>query len=165
MEKGPDGRPLFKSPLIGPGKTTVVEGTEYLSPGTYPFVCSVHSHQLTPMKGKLTVVDDGRLPVARPAVDVSLPSRPFREIRKQNLLSVTIEANQSVHDVLLVAEEDGRKLGAASVLSLEPGVPQTVGIALRSAGWRTLRDAGSAVISVSGSARFGAADTARRRFH
>lgn len=35
--------PLFASPLVGLGRSAVVQGTEQLVPGaTYPFFCSVH---------------------------------------------------------------------------------------------------------------------------
>ena len=51
-DKGPDGRPIFQSKLIGLGESTPVEGTEKLAAGkTYSFYCSVHPG----MKGTLAV--------------------------------------------------------------------------------------------------------------
>ncbi len=42
-DKGPDGRPLFQSKLIGLGETANVEGVQNLKPGqTYSFHCSLH---------------------------------------------------------------------------------------------------------------------------
>ena len=37
-----DGRPLFQSALISSG-TTPVNGTPFLAPGTYPFICTIHA--------------------------------------------------------------------------------------------------------------------------
>jgi polyvinyl alcohol dehydrogenase (cytochrome) len=51
-DKGPDGRPLFQSKLIGLGESTSVDGTEKLAAGkTYSFYCSIHPG----MKGTLAV--------------------------------------------------------------------------------------------------------------
>lgn len=52
VEKGPNGKPLFQSPLIGLGQTTEVDGTDQLSAGrTYDFLCSIHPG----MRGQLIV--------------------------------------------------------------------------------------------------------------
>jgi spore coat protein A, manganese oxidase len=52
-EYGPDGRPLFRSTVALAGQTVPVAGTDQLEPGTYPFVCSLHSS----MTGDLVVLD------------------------------------------------------------------------------------------------------------
>jgi plastocyanin len=59
--KGPDGKPLFSSPLGGPGSSSDVAGTQYLTTGTYDFGCSLHSN----MKGTITVTSAGT-PAQRP---------------------------------------------------------------------------------------------------
>lgn len=41
-----DGERLFSSDTIKAG-TTPVEGTQYLAPGTYPFICTVHPSQMS----------------------------------------------------------------------------------------------------------------------
>ena len=52
VQKGPDGKPLFQSPLIGFGQTAAVEGTDRLAAGeTYDFLCSIHPG----MRGQLIV--------------------------------------------------------------------------------------------------------------
>src|SRR4051794_40575740 len=53
--RGPDGKPLFSSPLGGMGSTGAVAGTEYLTSGTYDFGCSIHPQ----MHGTLTVTTAG----------------------------------------------------------------------------------------------------------
>src|SRR5689334_13849843 len=40
-QKGPDGMALFRSPTITGGQTQV-NGTQYLTGGTYTFFCTVH---------------------------------------------------------------------------------------------------------------------------
>jgi plastocyanin len=52
VKLGSNGAPLFKSSLIGVGKTAPVAGVNRLAPGTYAFFCSLHTN----MKGKLKVV-------------------------------------------------------------------------------------------------------------
>jgi polyvinyl alcohol dehydrogenase (cytochrome) len=52
VEKGPDGKPLFQTPLIGFGETAPVEGTNRVAAGqTYDFFCSIHPG----MRGQLIV--------------------------------------------------------------------------------------------------------------
>ena len=50
-QKGPDGRPIFHSKLIGLGESAPVEGLANVQPGTYGFFCSVHPG----MRGQLIV--------------------------------------------------------------------------------------------------------------
>lgn len=53
--RGSDGKPLFRSELIPPGKTVPVVGVEYLTTGDYPYICSVHPF----MTGTLRVNTNG----------------------------------------------------------------------------------------------------------
>ena len=46
-----DGEPLFKAPFTGSGDSAEVNGVTSLRPGSYPFICSLH----TQMQGELTV--------------------------------------------------------------------------------------------------------------
>jgi plastocyanin len=54
--------PLFSAPEIGPGTSAFVEGSQYLTTGTYDFVCTLHAG----MDGKLNVTALGT-PVPRPS--------------------------------------------------------------------------------------------------
>ena len=52
VEKGPDGKPLFSTPLIDLGETAPVEGLDRVTSGqTYEFFCSIHPG----MRGNLSV--------------------------------------------------------------------------------------------------------------
>jgi len=70
---GPDGKPLFGTPAIGTGGTAPVEGSQYLSAGTYGFFCSIHPN----MEGTLTVTSAGT-PARRPAGDSRAPGISIR---------------------------------------------------------------------------------------
>ena len=50
-KKGPDGRPVFHSKLIGLAESAPVQGAEKVPAGTYEFYCSVHPG----MRGNLVV--------------------------------------------------------------------------------------------------------------
>ena len=52
VDRGPDGRPLFRTPLIGLGETVPVEGMDRVQSGSqYAFFCSIHPG----MQGTLSV--------------------------------------------------------------------------------------------------------------
>src|SRR5882757_1605868 len=55
------GQPLFSSPLVPPGSEATVDGTQYLTTGSYTFHCSVHPF----MKATLIVSSAGS-PAPRP---------------------------------------------------------------------------------------------------
>lgn len=51
-DAGPDGMPLFRTPLIGTGQSAPVEGLDRVESGrSYGFFCSLHTN----MRGTLTV--------------------------------------------------------------------------------------------------------------
>jgi len=60
-DKGPDGKPLFNTPIVNRGESAFVEGSQYLTAGHYAFLCSVH----TDMKGTIHVTGNGT-PKPRP---------------------------------------------------------------------------------------------------
>lgn len=68
---GPDGKPIFSTPLIGPGAESAVAGAQSLSAGTYQFFCSVHSN----MAGTLTVTTAGT-PAPQPGSGGASGSQP-----------------------------------------------------------------------------------------
>jgi plastocyanin len=54
-QNGPDGKPLFSTPLVGPGPEPAVAGAQSLTAGSYEFFCSIHPN----MVGKLNVTTAG----------------------------------------------------------------------------------------------------------
>lgn len=59
--KGPDSKPLFTSVPTGAGSSEPVAGTQYLTTGTYQYVCTFHPW----MTGTITVTSSGT-PAKRP---------------------------------------------------------------------------------------------------
>ncbi|HEX6391293.1 MAG TPA: plastocyanin/azurin family copper-binding protein [Solirubrobacteraceae bacterium] len=84
-----DGKALFASPLTDPGKDSVVDGTQYLTTGSYPYICSLHPD----MTGTITVSSEGT-PVPRPGAgggaELSASAAKLSSVRKARRLRVTV---------------------------------------------------------------------------
>ena len=65
------GQYLFASEIVEPGKSSFVEGSQYLTTGTYDFICSLHPS----MKAKLVVTSAGT-PKPRPDAPPAAPGEP-----------------------------------------------------------------------------------------
>jgi plastocyanin len=103
------GKPLFATPIVEPGKSALVEGTEYLTEGHYAYVCTLHNG----MKGTLHVTAAGT-PVPRPGgggaveeprptdkvkptIDVALVSRTANMARVRGALVVRVTLSEVSH--------------------------------------------------------------------
>lgn len=95
-DEGPDGERLFSTALITAGVSEPVAGAQYLGPGAYRFLCTIHSG----MEGTLFVTGAGA--VARPVVEVSVASSKLRKVAKGKL-EVEIAAETASDDVSLEA--------------------------------------------------------------
>jgi plastocyanin len=104
---GPDGKPLFATPIVESGKRAFVEGSQYLTEGHYAFVCSLHSG----MKGTLHVTGNGT-PQARPGTEttgsttadttrptfrVKLVSRDEQTALARDALVVRVDVSEAGH--------------------------------------------------------------------
>lgn len=76
VQTGPDNAPLFSTPLIGQGQEAFVEGSQFLTTGTYAFVCSIHAN----MTGTLRVSAEGT-PVPRPGSGATAPDTTAPRLR------------------------------------------------------------------------------------
>jgi plastocyanin len=76
------GERLFSSDTISTG-TTPVDGTQYLAPGTYPFICTIHPSQ---MAAELVVREDGAPPPddGTPPPDGGAPPPAAKHCRSVN---------------------------------------------------------------------------------
>lgn len=157
FEKGPDGRPLFRSRTIMSG-TTPVEGTQYLEPGSYRFFCSVHGKT---MQSALRIEAKGRI-AARPNIEVAIPRQSLDAVREAGKLRIRLEAKTLSRGVTVVARKGSRRLGSVARLNLRGGAERVVAIPLSGAGRNALKNAQSAFVTVTGTVPFGAPDTARR---
>ena len=155
--KGPDGEALFVSETIFTG-TTPVNGTQYLSSGSYQFFCTIHPE----MRSDLVVGSAGT-PVARPDVELKVLSTKLDKVLSSGKLKVKVTAPTLSSDIALSAQKGARKLGSKGNLDLTAGSSRTVKLKLTAAGENVLEDLNSAKVKVTGSVPFGAPDTAKRK--
>ena len=146
--RGSDGARLFKSRLVGSGGTAPVSGTEYLTTGSYAFLCSIHPQ----MEGTLNVNAAGT-PVARPrdstAPRVSLAlldSRRSKALRRR-ALRVKVTSGEAA-TVRISAKRGRRRLGSV-VLTLGGAGSRTVELKLSRAARRALAAGRRARVSLS----------------
>jgi plastocyanin len=91
-KSGDDGKPLFRSELISPGSSGPVQGTEYLTTGSYPFVCSVHPG----MEATLEVTSEGTpVPRPQPSVTLKVVSRDLQRVLKTGKLKLKVRSSKA----------------------------------------------------------------------
>ncbi len=162
---GADGFPLFKSELIGVGKSSFVEGSQYLTTGSYGFLCSIHSF----MTGTLTVTSAGT-PVPRPgappppqpgdktapALKLNAKATTLANARRAKRLAISVMLDEAATVSLRASARVGGRtltLGTRSI-SLPAG-RKTVSLKLTSAAVTALRGRGSVRVTVRGTAKDG----------
>jgi plastocyanin len=145
---GPDGEPLFSSPTIGTGTTTLV-GTQYLTAGGYTFICTIHPQ----MVATLAVSGSGT-PVPRPTLGLKVIGKSLTTAIKRGL-RVRMELGTKADDLELEA-----KLGN-TVIAKQGGISQAQGtsfqqLKINKAGKAKLRKRAKASVTVTGTIPFGA---------
>ena len=91
-KNGDDGKPLFRSELVSPGGSGPVRGTEYLTTGTYPFICTVHPG----MEATLEVTSQGTpVPRPRPGVTVKVASRDLQRVVDSGKLKLKVRSSKA----------------------------------------------------------------------
>jgi plastocyanin len=149
-QKGPDGRALFLTPTLDGGQQATLDGTQYLTSGTYTFICTIHP---TEMQATLMVSSNGT-PQARPSATLKVRSKKIGKVSKKGI-QVAITANTKIDGASLVAKLGGATLGKASGLSFASGQSvQTV--KLTKSGKSKLRGKSKASVSVTADIPFGA---------
>ncbi|MGH2837619.1 MAG: cupredoxin domain-containing protein [Thermoleophilaceae bacterium] len=89
---GDDGKPLFRSELISPGASGPVKGTEYLTSGTYPFICTIHPG----MEATLEVTSAGTpVPRPQPGVTVKVVSRDLQRVVDSGKLKLKVRSSKA----------------------------------------------------------------------
>lgn len=151
---GPDGNELFETPLLSVNETAPVNGAQYLEPGSYPFVCTIHFG----MGGTLAVSGPGALP--RPAIDVSIATSKLRKVQKGKL-KLKVEAATASPDVSVFAKFQG-SLGIASDIDLAAGESRVVTLRLTKAAKKRFKGLKRAKISVIGSVPYGSPASSSR---
>jgi plastocyanin len=154
--KGRDGGPLFNTPVLAPGESHLVDGSQFLTAGTYSFFCSIHPF----MTGSLRVTGTGS-PLPRPpdtkppAVRLAIASGKLRRALKRRRLRVRVKVNEKASVALSATAKVGRRkvrLGKSSVNLSGPG-STTARLRLGRRARRVLRRRRRARFAVTGTAR------------
>src|SRR3954471_9485046 len=112
--QGKDEKPLFRSDTTDAGKSSTVDGSQYLTEGHYDFICSIHPN----MKASLHVTGSGK-PATRPGaagpagstqtnssdktaptLGVRLMSKRLKAVRRGSVLRVRVTVSEEAHVVL-----------------------------------------------------------------
>lgn len=146
---GADGKPLFKSEIIPPSKTSPVAGVEYLTTGDYAFRCTLHDF----MKGTIHVSSDGT-PKPRPAPDTTPPDvtigvldTKIGAVLKRGSLRVRLGSDEPTRFKLTA--KASRKTIASGILTLSKGTSRTGTIRLTAAGKRLLKSAKKVAVKLA----------------
>ena len=156
---GPDGDFLFISPTIGNG-TSTVEGTQYLTAGTYAFFCTTHPLS---MQGNLQVSGLGAA-LARPKIDVILGAGKLDKIARKGKLPVTVKALTKSDDVELELKLGKSTVASQKAFDLAAGQSRKLKLKLSKAGKSKLGDRNSAKLKLTGEVPFGSPDSAKRTY-
>ncbi len=154
-QNGPDGHFLFSTPTIGGGQQATIDGTQYLTAGTYSFFCSLHP---TEMQATLVVSSNGT-PQPRPQSSIKLKSgsKLAKAIKKG--IQVVMTPTTRIDGVTLTAKLGKSTIGKSTV-SLAEGW-NSPSVKLSKAGKRKLRGRDTAKVSVTADIPFGSPVSAK----
>jgi hypothetical protein len=158
FQRGPDGKPLFRSATISTNQTAVVRGTQYLAPGDYHFLCSVHG---SGMDATLHVGPGAAVP--RPLITITILSSKLNRVRSSGKLRVKVsDAGSNADNVALTATVAGSTIARQGGLDVAAGAARNVALNLTARGKQQLKGRAKAVVSVKGTVDFGKPGTTRR---
>jgi plastocyanin len=156
------GQRLFSSATIRSG-TTAVNGTQFLAPGTYPFICTIHSPQ---MAAQLVVRPSAAPPPppppSRPDIEVAIRSRKLERVVNTGKLAVKVRALTVSNDVKLVATWNRRVLAKKANIDLAAGQVRELGLKLREKVRAALEDREKAKVKLTGTVPGGSPDVFAR---
>lgn len=147
---GPDGLPLFVSETVAGGSSSAVAGTQYLTTGTYPFVCTLHPG----MSGDLDVSGAGTA-VPRPGVKLAVPAQKLKQVRKSGRFKVKVTAVAASSGVEIVVKKGNKLIGLVSKLNLASGATKTLSVKLTNAGRKAIKKGKKVPFSVAASVPWG----------
>jgi plastocyanin len=155
--------PLFASPTIGNGQRAFVEGSQFLTTGSYGYYCTVHAF----MGGTLNVTSAGT-PAVRPAappppppdrtpptVVLAVTSSRIATVLRRGKLYVSNRLNEAGSGSLKATARSGRTIVTVARGAFDYGraTRQTLGLALTRAGRNLLSARRSLRVTVSTTAR------------
>ena len=159
-QTGDDGAPLFKSQLVAPGSSGPVEGTEYLTTGSYDFYCTIHPG----MEATLEVTSAGT-PVPRPkpeGVSVKILSKSLDRVVETGKLKLRVSSRRG--EVVVGARAKKRKttiaLGSKKV-EFDKADERTVRLKLSDSAREALDKRKSVTVTATATANHGGGHTER----
>lgn len=156
-QKGPDGKPLFSSKQVS-SQSVPIDGTQYLAPGNYPFICTIHAG----MSSSFNILP-GAQPQARPSADVQVLSQKLSKVASSGKLSVTVKGIVGAKGIVLIAKKGGTTIGTMRNINVSTGQKKTLKVTITASGRKLLKKVDSAAISVQAAVPFGKADKASRK--
>jgi plastocyanin len=153
-QKGADGKPLFSTPLIGPGDSAFVEGSQYLTAGEYPFFCTIHAN----MRGSLTVTSAGTpaprpgagdpADTKKPGVTAKIRSRDVGAVRRSRKLQVEVAVDEGAK-VTLTATTRNATIARGQIDNLTGAGSRRETLRLTRAGKRALAGRSRAPVTLT----------------
>ena len=155
---GVDGKPLFGTPIIPTGASAFVDGSQYLTTGSYDFYCSIHPF----MTGTLHVTSAGA-PAPRPArpdtrapgVAVQILSKKLGKVASSGRLRIAYYTNEAATVVTTGSVRTGGKtykLGK-STRQVRANRPVQFGLALSAKAKQAVQSASKATFRVHAATR------------
>lgn len=157
VDTGPDGKTLFGSDTISAGGKSPVAGAQYLTDGSYHFICTIHG---STMSGDLVVA--GGTAVPRPKIALSFPGQKLKQIRKSGKIKVKVKAVTASSGINLSVSKGKKKLGSASGLKLGAGVTKTLSVKLTGSGKKLIKNGKKILFLAKGTVSSGKSATAQR---
>jgi plastocyanin len=155
---GDDGKPLFRSDLIGPGSSGPVVGTEYLVTGTYPFFCSIHPG----MEATLEVTSAGTpVPRPQPGVTVKVVSKALKKVVKRGKLKLGVRSAKATLTLGARAKAGKSSIALGSKKLKWDGGEGRVTLKLSDAARKALRKRKKATLIATATADHGGGHTER----
>jgi plastocyanin len=181
--KGQDGKPLFASARTDPAGSQPVAGTEYLTTGSYPYICSIHPY----MTGTITVTSAGA-PAQRPgaggsgssgsppagtssssraaaSIQVKVIDAKLAAVRRRHALRLSVTSDQPA-TIELVASS-GKTVVASGTAHLSQAGSTSPSLQLTKAGAKLVKRSRTLMVSVSAREADSAASaaTATKKLH
>ena len=133
-----------------------MNGTQYLTAGTYAFICSIHP---TTMQATLDVTGNGTA-LPRPTLSMKLSKAKLATVAKNGRLQVAVNASAKSDNVAITAKLGKTTLAQAPDLSLAAGQQFEI-LKIGKKGRAKLASKSKATVTLTGSIPFGPPATAK----
>ncbi|MBK8293596.1 MAG: hypothetical protein IPK93_02035 [Solirubrobacterales bacterium] len=137
-QTGAGGKPIFESKTISAGESTPVDGVQYLSDGTYPFICSIHGSS---MSGDLVISGGTPLVRPKPKVKVSVPSQKLKKVQRTGKIKVKVKGVTDASGIKLKISKGKKTFGSLSKISVSAGTTKKVTVKLTGKGKKAVKKA------------------------